>query len=133
MIFGQLVKDILVKNNKVFIPEIGTIMYREGSSQIIVDNTAQGSTDPLISAITEKGNVGPIEAQAILSNFVSEIKSSLKSNGKYQLEGIGDLIDFNNGFQIMEEKKTLFPSDFFGMSNFDLGQNDQEYDFYAKI
>lgn len=133
MIFGQLVKDILVKNNKVFIPEIGTIMYREGSSQLIVDQGAQGSTDPLISAITEKGNVGPLEAQTILSNFVSSIKSSLKSNGKYQLEGIGDLIDFNNGFQIMEEKKTLFPSDFFGMSNFDLGQNDQEYDFYANV
>jgi hypothetical protein len=133
MIFGQLVKDILVKNNKVFIPEIGTIMYREGSSQIIVDHGTQGSTDPLISAITEKGNVGPLEAQTILSNFVSDIKSSLKSNGKYQLEGIGDLIDFNNGFQIMEEKKTLFPSDFFGMSNFDLGQNDQEYDFYANV
>ena len=133
MIFGQLVKDILVKNNKVFIPEIGTIRYREGSSQIIVDNAAQGSTDPLISAITEKGSVGPLEAQTILTNFVSEIKSSLKSNGKYQLEGIGDLIDFNNGFQILEEKKTLFPSDFFGMSNFDLGQNDQEYDFYANV
>ena len=133
MIFGQLVNDILVRNSKVFIPGIGTIMYREGSSQIIVDQVAQGSADPLISAITEKGNVSPVEAQTILSNFVSDIKSSLKSNGKYQLEGIGDLIDFNNGFQIMEEKKTLFPSDFFGMSNFDLGQNDQEYDFYANV
>lgn len=132
MQFGQIVKELLNRNNSVWIPHFGLLRYEEGSSKLIFDRVSNGSEDALIAQLSQRNNLSPIEARTMLYNQVSLIKETIASNGKYALNGIGEIIEFDNSYQILEEKKSLFPSDFFGMSSFDFTENKTSTDFYSE-
>lgn len=131
MIFGQFVKEILVKHNQVWIPDFGMLRYQEGSSKIIIDSTSIGNDDHLLAAIVQRKGIAPNEAQVVLANQVFSMKSALKTSGKYHMDGIGDIVEFNGSYQVIEEKKSLFPSDFFGGSTFNFSENKTSTDFYS--
>ena len=41
MQFGQIVKELLNRNNSVWIPQFGLLRYEEGSSKLIFDRSEQ--------------------------------------------------------------------------------------------
>lgn len=132
MQFGQIIKDILNKDNAVWIPDFGLLRYEDGSSKLIIDQSSVGSEIPLLSLIAQRHNLNAAEAKTMMNNSISVMKSALQSQGKYTIDGIGDIIEFNNSYQVLESKKNIFPSDFFGMSNFDFNQNKTSTDFYSE-
>ncbi len=133
MRFGLIVKELLNKNNQVWIPQFGMLRYEEGGSKLIFDQTTSGSIEPLISALVQKNGNSPTEAKTILTNQVSVMRQDLASGKKCNIEGIGEIVEFNNSFQIIEAKKNLFPNDFFGLSNFDFKENKVSADFYSEV
>ena len=106
-------------------------MKRAPPSSYLIE-VSNGSEDALIAQLSQRNNLSPIEARTMLYNQVSLIKETIASNGKYALDGIGEIIEFDNSYQILEEKKSLFPSDFFGMSSFDFTENKTSTDFYSE-
>jgi hypothetical protein len=117
MIFGQILKNILDKNQSVWIPTVGLLGYDKVSSKLGIDTYGAGTDHDLIHLISEIKQVNAGEAKAILIQEVEKLKSTAINQGKYSIDGLGD-ITYSNGSYQFESKKTLFPSDFFGGGNF---------------
>jgi hypothetical protein len=117
MVFSQILKNVLDKNQAVWLPTIGLLGYDKATSKLGLDVYGSGTDTELISLIADIKQVSPGEAKGILIQEVENIKSKLTSDGKYTIDGLGDLILSNGSYQF-EVKKTLFPTDFFGTGNF---------------
>lgn len=117
MVFGQILKNVLDKNQSVWIPTVGLLGYDKASSKLGLDVYGSGTDHDLIHLISEIKQVSSGEAKGILIQEVENLKSSAIHQGKYTIEGLGDILFSNGSFQF-ESKKTLFPTDFFGGGNF---------------
>lgn len=117
MVFGQILKNILDKNQSVFIPTIGLLGYDKATSKLGLDIYGSGTDSDLVHLISEIKQVNAAEAKGILIQEIESLKSTVFSQGKYNIEGLGEII-FNNGSFQFESKKTLFPTDFFSGGNF---------------
>jgi hypothetical protein len=117
MQFGQILKNILDKNQEVWIPTIGLLGYNKATSKLALDTYGSASDSDLLSLISEIKQVSLAEAKGILIQEVEGIKSTIKNDGKFSIDSVGD-ISFNMGSFEFEAKKTLFPTNFFGAGNF---------------
>ena len=117
MVFSQILKNVLDKNQAVWIPTIGLLGYDKATSKLGIDVYGSGSDAELIKLITDIKQVSAGEAKSILIQEVETLKSKLQSEGKFTIEGTGDLL-FSNGSYQFEAKKPLFPTDFFGGGHF---------------
>ena len=117
MVFGQILKNILDKNQSVWIPTVGLLGYDKASSKLGLDIYGAGTDHDLIHLISEIKQVGAGEAKGILIQEVENLKSTAIQQGIYTIEGLGDIL-FSNGSFVFESKKNLFPTDFFGGGNF---------------
>ncbi|MCE2963195.1 MAG: hypothetical protein ACK5UE_14240 [Chitinophagales bacterium] len=117
MVFGQILKNVLDKNQSVWIPTIGLLGYDKATSKLGLDVYGSGSDNDLIHLISDIKQVSASEAKGILIQEVESLKSSVINQGKYSIEGLGDILFSNGSFQF-ESKKALFPTDFFGGGQF---------------
>lgn len=117
MVFGQILKNVLDKNQSVWIPTIGLLGYDKATSKLGLDVYGSGSDNDLIHLISDIKQVSASEAKGILIQEVESLKSSAINQGKYSIEGLGDILFSNGSFQF-ESKKALFPTDFFGGGQF---------------
>jgi hypothetical protein len=117
MVFSQILKNVLDKNQAVWIPTIGLLGYDKATSKLGIDVYGSGSDAELIKLITDVMQVSAGEAKGILIQEVETLKAKLQSEGKFTIEGMGDLL-FSNGSYQFEAKKALFPTDFFGGGHF---------------
>lgn len=117
MVFGQLLKNVLDKHQEVWIPTIGLLGYDKATSKLNLDVYGSGTDKDLVSLIADIKRVSQGEAKGILIQEVEAIKNAIRSEGKYTLEGLGEISMQNGSFQF-ETKKALFPTNFFGTSNF---------------
>lgn len=117
MVFGQILKNVLDKNQSVWIPTVGLLGYDKASSKLGLDIYGSGTDHDLIHLISDIKQVNASEAKGILIQEVENLKSTAINQGKYTIDGLGDILFSNGSFQF-ESKKTLFPTDFFGGGNF---------------
>lgn len=117
MIFGQILKNVLDKNQSVFIPTVGLLGYDKATSKLGLDVYGSGSDSDLIHLIADIKQISHGEARGILIQEIESLKSTVFSQGKYNIEGLGEILFSNGSFQF-ESKKALFPTDFFSGSNF---------------
>ena len=117
MVFSQILKNVLDKNQAVWIPTIGLLGYDKATSKLGIDVYGSGSDTELIALIADIKQVSAGEAKGILIQEVETLKSKLQSEGKFTIEGIGALL-FSNGSYQFEAKKALFPTDFFAGGHF---------------
>lgn len=117
MQFGQILKNILDKNQEVWIPTIGLLSYDKATSKLNLDTYGSASDSDLIQLISDIKQVSLGEAKGILIQEVEGIKSEIRTQGKFIIENTGEL-SLNAGSFVFESKKTLFPTDFFGGGNF---------------
>jgi len=117
MVFSQILKNVLDKNREVWIPTIGLLGYDKATSKLVLDAYSSGTDGDLISLIADIKQVSAGEAKGILIQEVEAVKSIINNEGKYVIDGLGDLTLSNGSYQF-EVKKTLFPTDFFGGGNF---------------
>lgn len=117
MVFGQILKNVIDKNQSVWIPTVGLLGYDKVTSKLGLDVYGAGSDSDLIHLISEIKQVSANEARGILIQEIESLKATISKQGKFSIEGLGDL-SFSNGSYQFESKKTLFPTDFFGGGNF---------------
>lgn len=117
MQFGQILKNILDKNQEVWIPTIGLLAFDKVTSKLNLDTYGSASDSDLIQLIADIKQVSHGEAKGILIQEVEGIKSTIRNNGKFTIDNTGD-ISLSNGSFIFESKKTLFPTNFFDTGNF---------------
>lgn len=117
MQFGQILKNVLDKNQQVWIPTIGLLAYDKATSKLNLDPYDSASDADILSLISDIKQVSPGEAKGILIQEVEALKSSIKADGKFSIDGVGDIMFLDGSYQF-ESKKTIFPTNFFDKGNF---------------
>jgi hypothetical protein len=117
MQFGQILKNILDKNQEVWIPTIGLLGFDKATSKLNLDTYGSASDADLLQLIADIKQVSLGEAKGVLIQEVEGVKSAIRTNGKFEIENTGD-ISLEAGSFVFESKKTLFPTNFFGTGNF---------------
>lgn len=96
---NKLLKKLITDNKRVVIPDFGAFIKKEteGAEELVFSPFLRKDDGTLTDAVGREYGVDTPDAQAMVSEYVTFLKQSLASTGKFQLEGIGLLTTDANG------------------------------------
>lgn len=94
---SSLVAQYIAKNTRLIIPEIGTLLRRKESGEIVFMEMLKKSDGGLVALVAGGLGLSEEEAAKAVEQYVSTIKSQLATNKKFILDGVGVLLAGVNG------------------------------------
>lgn len=94
---SSLVAQYIAKNTRLIIPEIGTLLRRKESGEIVFMEMLKKSDGGLVALVAGGLGLSEEEATGAVEQYVSTIKSQLATNKKFILDGVGVLLAGVNG------------------------------------
>lgn len=94
---SSLVAQYIAKNTRLIIPEIGTLLRRKESGEIVFMEMLKKSDGGLVALVAGGLGISEEEAAKAVEQYVSTIKSQLATNKKFILDGVGVLLAGVNG------------------------------------
>lgn len=94
---SSLVAQYIAKNTRLIIPEIGTLLRRKESGEIVFMEMLKKSDGGLVALVAGGLSLSEEEAAKAVEQYVSTIKSQLATNKKFILDGVGVLLAGVNG------------------------------------
>ena len=94
---SSLVAQYIAKNTRLIIPEIGTLLRRRESGEIVFMEMLKKSDGGLVALVAGGLGLSEEEAAKAVEQYVSTIKSQLATNKKFILDGVGVLLAGVNG------------------------------------
>lgn len=89
MVLATLISQYLVDNRRLVIPQLGALLVKEPDHKIIFSSLLKRDDGVLRSLITNSG-ASEIEASAIVSRMLFEVRYAVENNEKYLLDGVGE-------------------------------------------
>ncbi len=132
MKIGKYISELLFENDFVILPDLGEFSTKyipakfipelkkvESPSKVITFNEKNKSGGGLlIEYIARKEQIGSQQAREFVTNFVAEMKNSLKSGKKVELENIGKFSMDQSGVIVFDPDKSVnYLNDSIGMSS----------------
>ncbi len=132
MKIGKYISELLFENDFVILPDLGEFSTKyipakfipelkkvESPSKVVTFNEKNKSGGGLlVEYIARKEKIGSQQAKEFVSNFVAEMKNSLKSGKKVELDNIGLFSMDQNGVLNFEPDKSVnYLNDSIGMSS----------------
>lgn len=94
---SSLVAQYIAKNTRLIIPEIGTLLRRKESGEIVFMEMLKKSDGGLVALVAGGLGLSEEEAAKAVEQYVGTIKSQLATNKKFILDGVGVLLAGVNG------------------------------------
>ncbi|MBR1958151.1 MAG: hypothetical protein IKA28_04030 [Tidjanibacter sp.] len=94
---SSLVAQYIAKNTRLIIPEIGTLLRRKESGEIVFMEMLKKSDGSLVALVAGGLGLSEEEAAKAVEQYVGTIKSQLATNKKFILDGVGVLLAGVNG------------------------------------
>lgn len=89
---SQIAAHYLEEQTRLIIPEVGTLLRRKESGEIVLVPMLKKSDGVLASLVAEQLEVGADEAARLVAAYSEAILDSLAKNKKFILDGIGVLL-----------------------------------------
>ena len=120
---SAIIAQQIASQTRLIIPEVGTLIRRKESGEIVFMEMLRKSDGALAGAVVQTLDVSPSKANEMLNQYTAAIKQQLDTNKKFILDGVGVLfarpdggIDFSfnpfaqslpepeRGIEILEEE-----------------------------
>lgn len=150
----KYIKELLLTQDKVTVPHLGTFTASFSPSRISADGTTllpphkdisfsiyireEDRNDDFMKVVMKAENIGYYDFNESLLAFVEQVQQSIATSGKYYLEGLGTLVkDEYNKIILQQDPNEFLLGDSFGLptldTNFANKQKEQEIPEIEKV
>lgn len=89
---SAIIAQHITTQTRIIIPEIGTLIRRKESGEIVFMEMLKKSDGTLVGLVVNTLDVSPSKANEIVNSYVTTIKQQLSTNKKFILDGVGVLL-----------------------------------------
>lgn len=110
---NNFLKQLIAQNSRVVIPEFGAFIKKEnpdGGEELVFSPFLRKDDGVVNQAIVKNYGVEKEDADAMVEEFISHLRETLATTGRYQISGIGIMTIDPNG-AITFKKETETPSE----------------------
>ena len=94
---SAIIAQHIATQTRIIIPEVGTLIRRKESGEIVFMEMLKKSDGILANLIINTLDVSPSKANELLSGYVNTVKQQLATNKKFILDGVGVLLARRDG------------------------------------
>lgn len=94
---NTLIARYIADNTRLIIPNIGTLLRRKESGEIVFMEMLKKGDGALNSLVGTHLSLSEADAMAAVENYVAEIKRAVESDKKFIMDGVGELLAGANG------------------------------------
>ena len=89
---SAIIAQHLASQTRIIIPEVGTLIRRKESGEIVFMDMLKKSDGTLVSLVVNTFDVSPSKANEIVNTYSATIKQQLATNKKFVIDGVGVLL-----------------------------------------
>ena len=94
---SAIIAQYIATETRLVIPEVGTLIRRKESGEIVFMEILRKSDGVLVGLIVNTLDVSPSKANEIANNYIATIKQQLAQSKKFVIDGVGVLLLRGNG------------------------------------
>lgn len=94
---SAIIAQHIATQTRIIIPEVGTLIRRKESGEIVFMEMLKKSDGALTSLVVNTLDVSPSKANELIGNYTAAIKHQLATNKKFILDGVGVLLARRDG------------------------------------
>lgn len=108
---SNLLKQLIAQHKRVVIPEFGAFLKKETADgeQLVFSPFLRKDDGVVTEAIIREYDVEAEDAKNMAAEFVTHLKHSLSSTGRFYIDGVGTLLTDLNGAIILKEGEEVKP------------------------
>ena len=94
---NKIIAEYLRTNKRLVVPHFGAFIRKENSEAIVFVPFLKKDDGVLQQLLVSEYGMDSADAQAVIDEYIAEIKESIAARGAYVIEGVGRLMTDSNG------------------------------------
>ena len=99
---NKIIAESLRTNKRLVVPHFGAFIRKENSEAIVFVPFLKKDDGVLQQLLVSEYGMDSADAQAVIDEYIAEIKESIAARGAYVIEGVGRLMTDSNGICYLE-------------------------------
>lgn len=99
---NKIIAEYLRTNKRLVVPHFGAFIRKENSEVIVFVPFLKKDDGVLQQLLVSEYGMDSADAQAVIDEYIAEIKESIAARGAYVIEGVGRLMTDSNGICYLE-------------------------------
>lgn len=99
---NKIIAEYLQTNTRLVVPHFGAFIRKENSEVIVFVPFLKKDDGVLQQLLVSEYGMDSADAQAVIDEYIAEIKESIAARGAYVIEGVGRLMTDSNGICYLE-------------------------------
>lgn len=99
---NKIIAEYLQTNKRLVVPHFGAFIRKENSEVIVFVPFLKKDDGVLQQLLVSEYGMDSADAQAVIDEYIAEIKESIAARGAYVIEGVGRLMTDSNGICYLE-------------------------------
>ena len=99
---NKIIAEYLRTNKRLVVPHFGAFIRKENSEAIVFVPFLKTDDGVLQQLLVSEYGMDSADAQAVIDEYIAEIKESIAARGAYVIEGVGRLMTDSNGICYLE-------------------------------
>lgn len=99
---NKIIAEYLQTNKRLVVPHFGAFIRKENSEAIVFVPFLKKDDGVLQQLLVSEYGMDSADAQAVIDEYIAEIKESIAARGAYVIEGVGRLMTDSNGICYLE-------------------------------
>ena len=99
---NKIIAEYLRTNKRLVVPHFGAFIRKENSEAIVFVPFLKKDDGVLQQLLVSEYGMDSAGAQAVIDEYIAEIKESIAARGAYVIEGVGRLMTDSNGICYLE-------------------------------
>ncbi|MEE1418108.1 hypothetical protein [Alistipes ihumii] len=99
---NKIIAEYLRTNKRLVVPHFGAFIRKENSEAIVFVPFLKKDDGVLQQLLVSEYGMDSADAQAVIDEYIAEIKGSIAARGAYVIEGVGRLMTDSNGICYLE-------------------------------
>lgn len=99
---NKIIAEYLQTNKRLVVPHFGAFIRKENSEAIVFVPFLKKDDGVLQQLLVSEYGMDSADAQAVIDEYIAEIKESIAVRGAYVIEGVGRLMTDSNGICYLE-------------------------------
>ena len=99
---NKIIAESLRTNTRLVVPHFGAFIRKENSEAIVFVPFLKKDDGVLQQLLVSEYGMDSADAQAVIDEYIAEIKESIAARGAYVIEGVGRLMTDSNGICYLE-------------------------------
>ena len=99
---NKIIAEYLRTNKRLVVPHFGAFIRKENSEAIVFVPFLKKDDGVLQQLLVSEYGMDSADAQAVIDEYIAEIKESIAARGAYVIEGVGRLMTYSNGICYLE-------------------------------